>query len=254
MNGLVAPRPIAWVSTIGAGRDAEPGAVLVLQRVLVSSRIPTVGIGPGARAGIDKDSLANCRATRRADDLGRHRGARASARTPRSAEFGPEVDEWDGRRRDAGAVAARRAAAGRRVARGVRMPRAPDRRPRQRRGAVERARDRAGRPHLRARRRARRRPSAARRRAPARRPRRAATTGCARRDRFELRRPSSVDPDEVRAALGERARAARRPRPAARPALRTALRRRDRRVGDAGQGRQRPDGQPRHRFRDRSTP
>ncbi len=92
MNGLVAPRPIAWVSTIGP--DGTPNlAPFSFFNAFSFHPYPTVGIGPGARAGIDKDSLANCRATPEltismvSEELALNANAT-------SAEFGPEVDEW----------------------------------------------------------------------------------------------------------------------------------------------------------------
>lgn len=92
MNGLVAPRPIAWVSTVSP--DGIPNlAPFSFFNAFSFHPYPTVGIGPGARAGIDKDSLANIRASGEltvsvvTEDL----AERANAS---SAEFGSEVDEW----------------------------------------------------------------------------------------------------------------------------------------------------------------
>ena len=115
MNGLVAPRPIAWVSTVGP--DGTPNlAPFSFFNAFSFHPYPTVGIGPGARAGIDKDSLANCRATPRADDLDGLRGARAQ-RERHERGVRARGRRVDGRGRDPGAVAARRPAAGRRGAR-----------------------------------------------------------------------------------------------------------------------------------------
>jgi flavin reductase (DIM6/NTAB) family NADH-FMN oxidoreductase RutF len=92
INGLVAPRPIAWVSTIGA--EGVPNlAPFSFFNAFAFHPYPTVGVGPGARAGVDKDSLANARATRELtiSMVSEELALRANAC---SAEFGPEVDEW----------------------------------------------------------------------------------------------------------------------------------------------------------------
>jgi flavin reductase (DIM6/NTAB) family NADH-FMN oxidoreductase RutF len=93
MNGLVAPRPIAWVSTIGADgvRNLAPFSFF---NAFSFSPVPTVGVGPGARTGVEKDSLQNIRETLElticvvTEEL----AERANAS---SAEFGPEIDEWE---------------------------------------------------------------------------------------------------------------------------------------------------------------
>ncbi|HEX4520685.1 MAG TPA: flavin reductase family protein [Gaiellaceae bacterium] len=92
MNGLVAPRPIAWVSTIGT--DGRPNlAPFSFFNAFSFHPFPTVGIGPGARAGIDKDTLRNVRETGELtiSTVDERLAERANAS---SAEFGPEVDEW----------------------------------------------------------------------------------------------------------------------------------------------------------------
>jgi flavin reductase (DIM6/NTAB) family NADH-FMN oxidoreductase RutF len=92
MNGLVAPRPIAWVSTIGPGGIPNL-APFSFYNAFAFHPFPTVGVGPGARAGIDKDSLANIRESGEltisvvSEDLVLNANAT-------SAEFGPDVDEW----------------------------------------------------------------------------------------------------------------------------------------------------------------
>jgi flavin reductase (DIM6/NTAB) family NADH-FMN oxidoreductase RutF len=92
MNGLVAPRPIAWVSTIGAGGMPNL-APFSFFNAFSFHPYPTLGVGPGARAGVDKDSLANIRETRELaiSVVSEELAVRANAS---SAEFGPEVDEW----------------------------------------------------------------------------------------------------------------------------------------------------------------
>jgi flavin reductase (DIM6/NTAB) family NADH-FMN oxidoreductase RutF len=92
MNGLVAPRPIAWVSTVGTDGTANL-APFSFFNAFSFHPFPTVGIGPGARAGIDKDTLRNARETGELtistvdESLAGHANAT-------SAEFAPGVDEW----------------------------------------------------------------------------------------------------------------------------------------------------------------
>jgi flavin reductase (DIM6/NTAB) family NADH-FMN oxidoreductase RutF len=92
MNGLVAPRPIAWVSTLG-GTGIPNLAPFSFFNAFSFHPYPTVGIGPGARAGVDKDTLANCRATGElaisvvTEELAEHANRC-------SAEFDAAVDEW----------------------------------------------------------------------------------------------------------------------------------------------------------------
>jgi flavin reductase (DIM6/NTAB) family NADH-FMN oxidoreductase RutF len=92
MNGLVAPRPIAWVSTVG--ESGLPNlAPFSFFNAFSFHPYPTVGVGPGARAGIDKDTLANCRSTGELaiSVVTEELAERANAC---SAEFDPGVDEW----------------------------------------------------------------------------------------------------------------------------------------------------------------
>ena len=92
LNGLVAPRPIAWVSTVAADgtRNLAPFSFFNA----FSFFPPTIGIGPGSRNGINKDSLRNCRETGElvvnlvSEDL-------AELANLSSAEFPSEVDEWE---------------------------------------------------------------------------------------------------------------------------------------------------------------
>ncbi len=92
MNGLVYPRPIAWVSTIGPDGVANL-APFSFFNAFSFHPYPTVGIGPGARSGVDKDSLANVRASGELtiSTVSEELALRANAC---SAEFRPDVDEW----------------------------------------------------------------------------------------------------------------------------------------------------------------
>jgi flavin reductase (DIM6/NTAB) family NADH-FMN oxidoreductase RutF len=91
INGLVAPRPIAWVSTLApdGARNLAPFSFFNA----FSTAPPTVAVGPGSRQGVNKDSLRNIKATGEfvvnsvTEEL-----ARNANRS--SAEFPPEVDEW----------------------------------------------------------------------------------------------------------------------------------------------------------------
>ncbi len=91
MNGLIAPRPIAWVSTIDEDgrRNLAPFSFFNA----FSTAPPTVAIGPGSRKGVDKDSLRNIKATGEfvvnsvTEEL-------ATSANLCSADFPPEVDEW----------------------------------------------------------------------------------------------------------------------------------------------------------------
>ncbi len=61
INGLVYPRPIAWVSTVGAdgSRNLAPFSFFNA----FSFQPPTLGIGPGSRREVNKDSLRNIKET-----------------------------------------------------------------------------------------------------------------------------------------------------------------------------------------------
>ncbi len=92
ITGIVSPRPIAWVSTIAAdgSRNLAPFSFFNA----FSFNPPVVGIGPGARAGIEKDSLGNIRAT------GEFTVSVVTEKLAESAnlssgDFSPQVDEWD---------------------------------------------------------------------------------------------------------------------------------------------------------------
>jgi flavin reductase (DIM6/NTAB) family NADH-FMN oxidoreductase RutF len=92
VNGLVAPRPIAWISTLdGDGRrNLAPFSFFNA----FSAAPFTIGVGPGSRDGVHKDSLRNIKASGEfavslvSEDLAEH-----ANRT--SADFGPDVDEWE---------------------------------------------------------------------------------------------------------------------------------------------------------------
>jgi flavin reductase (DIM6/NTAB) family NADH-FMN oxidoreductase RutF len=89
--GLVAPRPIAWVSTLAA--DGTPNLAPFSFFNAFCSAPPTVGIGPGSRRGVHKDTLANVKATGELviNVVSRELAVRANQT---SGEFGPDVDEW----------------------------------------------------------------------------------------------------------------------------------------------------------------
>ncbi len=91
-NGLVAPRPIAWVSTVT--EDGVPNLAPFSFFNAFSTAPLTVGIGPGSREGVNKDSLRNIKTTGEftvsmvTEELAR----RANLS---SAEFDPAVNEWE---------------------------------------------------------------------------------------------------------------------------------------------------------------
>lgn len=92
INGLVAPRPIAWVSTLSP--EGERNLAPFSYFNAFSTSPPTLALGPGSRAGVAKDSLRNIRATR---ELVVHGVSRELARHANAAsgEFEPHVDEWE---------------------------------------------------------------------------------------------------------------------------------------------------------------
>lgn len=91
MNGLVCPRPIAWVSTISS--DGERNLAPFSFFNAFSFQPPVLGIGPGSRRGVNKDSLRNIKET---GEFVVNTVNEELARTANltSAEFDPEVDEW----------------------------------------------------------------------------------------------------------------------------------------------------------------
>jgi flavin reductase (DIM6/NTAB) family NADH-FMN oxidoreductase RutF len=92
LTGLILPRPIAWVSTVSA--DGQPNLAPFSYFNAFSAVPPVVAIGPGSRKGVNKDTLRNVRETGEfvvsvvTEDL-------ADLCNATSAEFGPEVSEWD---------------------------------------------------------------------------------------------------------------------------------------------------------------
>lgn len=93
VNGLVYPRPIAWVSTLGAdgSRNLAPFSFF---NAFCFHPTPVVAIGPGSRRGVNKDSLGNIRET---GEFVVNAVDEALAETVNlcSGEFPPEVDEWE---------------------------------------------------------------------------------------------------------------------------------------------------------------
>lgn len=92
INGLVAPRPIAWVSTIGSDGSRNLAPFSFFNAFSFSP--PTVGVAPGSRRGVNKDSLRNIKETGEfvISVVNEELAERANAC---SAEFPPEVDEWE---------------------------------------------------------------------------------------------------------------------------------------------------------------
>ena len=92
INGLIAPRPIAWVSSLSA--QGAPNLAPFSFFGAFSFDPPTIGIGPGSRQGTNKDSLHNIKATGEfvVNLVNRELAEVANAC---SGEFGPEIDEWE---------------------------------------------------------------------------------------------------------------------------------------------------------------
>jgi flavin reductase (DIM6/NTAB) family NADH-FMN oxidoreductase RutF len=92
LNGVIGPRPIAWVSSLGV--DGRPNLAPFSFFNLVAYDPPTVVVSPGSRRGVPKDTLVNVGAGGEmvisvvSRELAEH--ANAS-----SAELAPEVDEWE---------------------------------------------------------------------------------------------------------------------------------------------------------------
>lgn len=90
--GLVAPRPIAWVSTLDecGERNLAPFSYFNA----FSTAPPTLAIGPGSRSGVEKDSLANIRRTGEfVVNVVTESLARLANLT--AGEFAADVDEWE---------------------------------------------------------------------------------------------------------------------------------------------------------------
>ena len=92
VNGLIAPRPIAWVSSLSS--DGAPNLAPFSFFGAFSFDPPTIGIGPGSRQNTNKDSLHNIKATGEfvVNLVNRELAEVANAC---SGEFGPEVNEWE---------------------------------------------------------------------------------------------------------------------------------------------------------------
>ncbi len=92
INGLVVPRPVAWVSTVS--KEGRPNLAPFSFFNAFSFHPPTLAIGPGSRQGINKDTLRNARDTGEfAVSLVSESLAQLANAT--SGEFAPEVNEWD---------------------------------------------------------------------------------------------------------------------------------------------------------------
>jgi flavin reductase (DIM6/NTAB) family NADH-FMN oxidoreductase RutF len=92
INGLIYPRPIAWVSTISSDgiRNLAPFSFFNA----FSFNPPTVGVSPGSRHGTPKDTLANLRATGEFV-INLVSASLADTANATSAELAPGVDEWE---------------------------------------------------------------------------------------------------------------------------------------------------------------
>lgn len=92
VNGLVGPRPIAWVSTVA--RDGARNLAPFSFFNALSFQPPTLGVSPGSRDGVNKDSLRNIRETGEfvvcvvTEVL-------APLANLASSELPPDVDEWE---------------------------------------------------------------------------------------------------------------------------------------------------------------
>lgn len=92
INGLVYPRPIAWVSTVST--EGRPNLAPFSFFNAFSFFPPTVALGPGSRKGVNKDTLRNIRETGEftisvvTEEL-------AELANATSAEFPPEINEWE---------------------------------------------------------------------------------------------------------------------------------------------------------------
>jgi flavin reductase (DIM6/NTAB) family NADH-FMN oxidoreductase RutF len=92
INGLIYPRPIAWVSTIAVDgtRNLAPFSFFNA----FSFNPPTIGVSPGSRQGIPKDTLANVRATGEFV-INLVSASLADTANATSAELSPDIDEWE---------------------------------------------------------------------------------------------------------------------------------------------------------------
>jgi flavin reductase (DIM6/NTAB) family NADH-FMN oxidoreductase RutF len=93
MIDLVAPRPIAWVSTLAA--DGKPNLAPFSYYQGVCSRPPTIVLGIAWRSdGTPKDTLVNVLATGEFT-VNHVRREHAEAMNLTSGDHPPDVDEWD---------------------------------------------------------------------------------------------------------------------------------------------------------------
>ncbi len=92
MTSLVAPRPIAWVSTVSA--DGRHNLAPFSYFQAVCSRPPTIVLGLGSRPdGTPKDTLRNILDTRELT-ISHVDRALVDAMNQTSGDYGPGVDEW----------------------------------------------------------------------------------------------------------------------------------------------------------------
>lgn len=93
MIDLVAPRPIAWVSSLGADGRSNLAPFSYFQGVC--SRPPTIVLGISWRSdGTPKDTLRNILATQEFT-VNHVRRDHAEAMNLTSGDYPPDVDEWD---------------------------------------------------------------------------------------------------------------------------------------------------------------
>lgn len=92
ITGLISPRPIAWVSSLApdGSRNLAPFSFFGG----FSFDPPTLGIGPGSRDGVNKDSLRNIKESGEfvVNLVDRRLAETANAC---SGEFASDVDEWE---------------------------------------------------------------------------------------------------------------------------------------------------------------
>ena len=92
LTGLVVPRPIGWIGTLG--QDGRPNLAPFSFFTVVAGTPPTVLFSPGRRTGTPKDTLANAVANGEftvnvVDE------PLAEAMNLTSGEYPPEIDEFD---------------------------------------------------------------------------------------------------------------------------------------------------------------
>ena len=92
INGLIYPRPIAWVSTVASDGTGNLAPFSFFNAF--SFNPPTVGVSPGSRQGVPKDTLANVRATGEFV-INLVSASLADTANATSAELAAHVDEWE---------------------------------------------------------------------------------------------------------------------------------------------------------------